>query len=296
MSRLRGWLVNLARLNIIMASGCASMTWVAQVFAGLPMEPQAPLLAFLVFFSIYSLDRVGDMDADAQTHPERASFSRRHAHWLGVVAVTAYVVAVGLALRHNLATVVCTLLPFAVLLLYSFPVLPQAVARRVGFARLKEVFIVKNLVVAITLATTASLLPVTVAGALPRPWELLATWFFLLGRTFINVVAFDLRDEEGDRVNGVRTLPVILGSLGTLRWLHGVNGAMLVLTLGAPLLGLVWGGFAALAVSCLYTWGYLRAFPVTRDIHFLCDVIVDGELVVLALPVVIVLWLLFGGA
>jgi 4-hydroxybenzoate polyprenyltransferase len=292
MSRLSGVLVGLARLNLIMAVGMAALTWVVQVLAGLPAQPLAPLLVSLAVFSIYSLDRVTDSSADVRTHPERAGFSARHARWLRAAAVAAYALAVGLAWSRGPAAVACALLPLAALLLYSFPLLPREVARRVGFSRLKELFLVKNLVVAATLASTATLMPVAVSGAPPRPWALLAVWAFLSGRLFINVVAFDLRDEQGDRVNGVRTLPVVLGPRRTLRWLHGVNGALLLLALGGPVLGVARGHFAALGVSCLYTWLYLRALPGARDVHFLCDVVVDGELTALAGAVLAALWLL----
>ena len=44
------------------------------------------------------------------------------------------------------------LLPLAAVLLYSFRILPPAVARRVGFARIKEILVLKNVWVAATLA------------------------------------------------------------------------------------------------------------------------------------------------
>jgi len=266
----------------------AAAAWLSQVLADLPAEPLPPLITFLVIYSIYSLDRVTELDADSLTHPERASFSQRHAGLIRGSAVAAYVLALVLAGRQGAWSVAVTLLPLAALLLYSFPLLPRAVARRVGFSRLKEVFVLKNVWVAGTLAATPVLLVGVFHGAVSEGTPLLAIGAFLLGRWAVNVILFDVRDEAGDRANGLRTLPVVLGRARTLRLLHGLNALLALLAVAVPLLGLAPPCFALLGVSCLYAWAYLRQVERTKDIHFLCDVVSDGELLVLAGGVLLV--------
>ncbi|WP_375769135.1 UbiA family prenyltransferase [Archangium gephyra] len=281
-------LVLLARANLVMALGMAAAAWLAQVLAGLPAEPLPPLLTFLVIYAIYSLDRVTELHADRLTHPERASFSQRHARLIRGSAGAAYVLALVLAGSRGPWSVAVTLLPLAALLLYSFPVLPRAVARRVGFSRLKEVFVLKNLWVAATLAATPVLLAGVFHGGVGHSTPLLAIGAFLLGRWAINVILFDVRDEAGDRANGLRTLPVVLGRARTLRLLQGLNALLAVLAVAVPLLGLAPPRFALLGLSCPYAWAYLRQVERSRDIHFLCDVVSDGELLVLAGAVLLV--------
>lgn len=271
-----------------MALSMAAAAWLAQVLAGLPAEPLPPVLTFLVIYSIYSLDRVTELDADSRTHPERARFSQRHAGLIRGSAVAAYFLALVLAGRRGAGCVAVTLLPLAALLVYSFPFLPRAVARRVGFSRLKEVFVLKNLWVAGTLAATPVLLAGMSHGGATDWTPLLATGAFLLGRWAVNVILFDVRDEAGDRANGLRTLPVVLGRTRTLRLLQGLNALLAVFALAVPLLGWASPLFALLAVSCLYAWAYLRQVERTQDIHFLCDVVSDGELLVLASVVLLV--------
>lgn len=279
---MRAFLVLLARGNLMMALGMAASTWLVQVFAGLPSEPLSPLLTFLLIYAIYSLDRVTELDADTLTHPERARFSQRHARWMRRSAFAAQALALGLAATRGAWSVAVTSMPLAALLLYSFPVLPRFVARRVGVSRLKEVFVLKNLWVAGTLTATSMLLPVVIHGRVPEWPALLATAAFLLGRWAINVILFDVRDEAGDRANGLRTVPVVLGRAATLRLLHGINGGLVLLTVAVPLLGLARPAFALLAVSCAYAGAYLRRAGSSDDLHFLCDVVSDGEQLVLA--------------
>ena len=237
--------------------------------------------------AIYSLDRVAELDADALTHPERALFSRRHARWIRGAALGAYALALGLAGRRGMACVAVTLLPLLALLLYSFPVLPRAVARRVGFSRIKEVFVLKNLWVAGTLSVTPVLLAAVSHAGAREVVPLVALGLFLLGRWWVNVTLFDVRDEVGDGAQGLRTVPVVLGRARTVRLLQGVNVLLAVLVLAVPLLGLARPAFVLLGLSSLYAGVYLRQVHSTGDIHFLCDVVSDGELLVLAAGVLL---------
>lgn len=279
---LRALLVWLARVNVLFALCLGATAWAVQRLLGLAPEPRAPLVVLLTMFSIYTLDRVGDREGDERTHPERVVFAGRHARVLTWLAVGAYGVALAVAWSRGPWAVACAALPLVSLALYSLPFVPREWVRRWGWVRLKERLGVKSLVVAGTLAALGVLMPVAVAGGGVRGWAMVLVGGALLGRMLINVVVFDIRDEEGDRHNGVRTLPVVLGRERTLRWLQGLNGALALLALGAPLSGQVGWGFATLVGSSLYAGAYLWALPRSRDVHFLCDVVVDGELLVLA--------------
>lgn len=281
-AHIRAFLVLLARENLILAVSMGAITRVAQGMAGMASEPVAPLIVTLVFYAVYTLDRAADAGADARTHPERARFSRRNAGRMRATAAAAYVLALGLAAGQGASSVAVALLPLGAVILYSYPILPRALARRVGFARLKEVPVLKNVWVSLTLAATAVLLPVTIAGGAPRWAPVAAMGAYVFGRWWINTLFFDLRDEAGDRANGLRTVPVLLGRARTLRLLHGANALLGAAALAAPLLGAAPARFALLATGSVYAWGYLRAFAAGVDPHFLCDVVADGELLVLS--------------
>jgi 4-hydroxybenzoate polyprenyltransferase len=198
-------------------------------------------------------------------------------------ALAAYALALPLAWRHSGAPgAAAALLPLASVLLYSFPFLPAPLARRAGFSRLKEVLVLKNVVVAATLAGTPTLLVALGASGGEARTALAAAGAFLFGRWWINSLVFDLRDEAGDRANGIRTVPVVLGRTRTLRLLRAANALLGAAALAAPLLLPLRPAFALLAWSSVYAGVYLRALRAGSDPHFLCDVVADGELLVLS--------------
>jgi 4-hydroxybenzoate polyprenyltransferase len=283
----RAFLVMLARENLVLAIAMGAITLVVQVMEELPAEPLSPLIVALAFYAVYTLDRAADAADDGLAHPERARFSRRNARRMRVAALGACALALGLAATRGAPAVAVALLPPAALVLYSFRIVPAGIARRVGFARIKEIFVLKNVWVSATLAGTATLLPIATAGAAPRWPAAAAMGGFLFGRWWINTLFFDLRDEAGDRANGLRTVPVVLGRARTLRLLHAGNLALAGATLTVPLLGGARPLFALLAASSVYTWLYLRALAAGGDPHFLCDVVADGELLLLSVLVLL---------
>lgn len=283
----RAFLTMLARENLLLAMGMGAITLVVQVMAELPAEPLSPLIVTLAFYAVYSLDRAADAEDDRATHPERARFSRRNARRMRIASLAVYTLALGLAATRGAWAVAVALVPVAALLLYSFRVVPPGIARRLGFARIKEIFVLKNVWVAATLAGTATVLPIATAGAAPRGPAAAAMGGFLFGRWWINTLVFDLRDEAGDRANGLRTVPVVLGRARTLRLLHASNLALAGATLAVPLLGWARPLFALLAASSVYAWLYLRALAAGGDPHFLCDVVADGELLLLSAVVLL---------
>jgi 4-hydroxybenzoate polyprenyltransferase len=286
-SHVHSLLMRLAYAQLVLAGAAAVGVWIVQVLAGLPREHEPIVAVFLVFYAIYVLDRVmAEPDTDALNHPERERFARRHARKLLGLSVAAYGVALVLASQGGLRRLLILLLPLVAVLLYSFPFVPRPLARWLGFSRLKEILVVKNMVMAGTFATTLTLAPLPAQGA-PVPHTLAALWVFLFVRFFINSIVFDMRDEHGDRLQGIRTLPVVLGGGRTRQLLHVLNLALGAFLLAIPALGLGPPAVSALAVGTpLATW-YLWRFPRSGSLHFLCDVVVDGELYVAGLALLL---------
>lgn len=107
---------------------------------------------------------------------------------------------------------------------------------------------------------------------------LLFAWNFAMW--LINTTYFDLGDLEGDRLEGTRTLPVVLGYAGTRRILHGLNGLAGLVLLGAERARLL----PPLALSLLFlhalqAWLLMRARSEGTDIGWECDIAFDGMFV-----------------
>jgi 4-hydroxybenzoate polyprenyltransferase len=286
-ARLQGFLMTLAHLHVLLGGAVAVGAWMVQRVAGMPFSLSPCVGAFLTFFSIYALDRVAaEPEVDAINHPERQRFSSRHARVLLGLAIAAYVIALVLGACEGARRFLVMLLPLAGVLVYSFPFVPRPLARWLGFRRLKEILVVKNAVVASIFASTVTLAPLPAEGKVASG-AIMVMWVFFFVRGFINTVVFDMRDEQGDRRHGIRTLPVVLGPARTRRLLHGLNLALGVFLLVAPALGLAPPAFSALAVGTpLATW-YLNRTAQEGSMHFLCDVVVDGELYVAGLALLV---------
>ncbi|HET6764362.1 MAG TPA: UbiA family prenyltransferase, partial [Longimicrobiaceae bacterium] len=282
MLRARRALEWAARANLLLAVSMAAATWMLYVLLEMPVQPRVPAIVGLVFYGVYAMDRAADHGDDAHTHLERARFSRAHAGRMWGTALTAYAAALVLAVPLGVRGVAAALLPIAALLLYSFRLVPPWLARRIGVSRVKEVLVLKNVWVAATLAGTPTLLMAAArdaASGAPALWPAAA---FLFGRWWINTLLFDVRDEAGDRRNGLRTVPVALGRARTLRLLHAANAALGAAVLAAALSGAIPARMALLAASSLYAAWYLHRMQAAGDPHFLCDVVADGELLVQA--------------
>jgi 4-hydroxybenzoate polyprenyltransferase len=280
--------MTLAHVHVLLGGAVGVGTWMVQRVAGLPPSLAPCLGAFLTFFSIYALDRVAaEPEADAINHPERQRFARRHARVLLGLAIGAYALALVLGAYEGLGRFLVMLLPLAGVLVYSFPFVPRPLARFLGFRRLKEILVVKNALVASIFASTVTLAPIPAEGKLTG--AIVVMWVFFFVRGFINTVVFDIRDEEGDRRHGIRTLPVVLGPERTRKVLHGLNLGLGVFLLLVPALGLAPPAFSALAVGTpLATW-YLNRTAQGGSMHFLCDVVVDGEMYLAGLALLLAL-------
>jgi 4-hydroxybenzoate polyprenyltransferase len=286
-ARIQGFLMTLAHVHVLLGGAVACGAWMVQKVGGLPVSLSPCLGAFLTFFSIYALDRVAaEPDADAINHPQRQRFARRHARVLLGLAIAAYLVALVLGAIEGVGRLLVTLLPLAGVLIYSFPFVPRPLARWLGFRRLKEVLVIKNMLVASIFASTVTLMPLSPRG-LEVSGALVVMWVFFFVRGFINTVVFDLRDEHGDRRHGIRTLPVVLGPDRTRKVLHVLNLALGLFVLLVPAAGLAPPAFSMLAVGTpLATW-YLNRTAHGGSMHFLCDVVVDGEIYVAALALLV---------
>jgi 4-hydroxybenzoate polyprenyltransferase len=180
----------------------------------------AALLVFLVTFAIYSLDKVSGSAEDLLNSPERACL----AGWpVAKIAIVAYLAAIVIVSWWDIAKLPCVLIPGLAGALYT---------ARIAGRRPKDLPGAKSLIVA---TATAICYAGLIDGA---AWQYIL--IFLL--TFIDTVIFDIRDIIGDKANGVRTIPVILGTSRTLAMLAI---ACLVLACISPIvaavgLGLIW--------------------------------------------------------
>jgi 4-hydroxybenzoate polyprenyltransferase len=277
-------LLDLAYCNLWIALSAAGEVLVNQQLLGLPLQWQSSYLAFATMFMVYTFAKTMHFDpqADAVNDPERTALLLRWRRPLIAEALLLYALALWLGHQHGVA--LWCLFPFATAILYEIKLLPAGWRYR----RLKDIPGVKSTVVAGTWAVTTLWMPVLVAGSVPVGTGLLLFWNFLLW--FVNTVFFDMGDMKGDRLEGTRTLPLVLGfrrCRALLLLLSGVAAVTLWWGLRQELVG-PWASWANLL--SLYTFAYvLAARHEEQDLGFLCDVVADG--IFLFGAVLLLLWL-----
>ena len=148
--------------------------------------------------------------------------------------------------------------------------------------RIKNVKVLKNIMIAGAVTVGAALLPLAVHVSIPFVVLLVAYWFFL--KVFIDSVVLDVRDIEGDQKAGVRTIPVSLGRNKTRNLLLLLNSTLIVWLAFSLYHGLFYPYLFALIFSVLYGyWFILRFTRTSATTTGLFDLFVAGEWLILAL-------------
>lgn len=180
----------------------------------LPISPFASLIAFLCAFFVYSMDKVSGSKEDLLNTPERVILVH---YEIRQIASMAYLLAIILVLAvdwHKLPSVLI------------FGLAGWIYTIKVFGHRPKDIPGLKNLIV-------ASACSICFAGLVGTGY----TFMFLL--ILVNTILFDVRDLAGDAAQGVRTLPVLLGTSRTIAGLAVLNICLAAYSLPAAAYGFI---------------------------------------------------------
>lgn len=259
----------LVHSNVFISLSATSVVVSTLVLAELPLDALPLFIVFAASMFVYSFNRIADLAEDEQNVPGRAEFVRRYGTLFLVIGVVLYVGASAIAVARGLPGAPALILPLVVAVLYSV----------VG---LKQVLLVKNLLVGISWG----LIPL---GAGVYYGELESTdvlFMFAFVTTMLTIAAaiFDIKDIDGDREAGIRTLPVVVGSRVTRRLAAGATVLVSALVAGFVLSGILPPRYGTLLPFTAYVFCYsLFATPDKGPLFY--GFIVDGEHVFLALLV-----------
>ena len=218
-------------LHIYGAVGIATFGWSLGRWAGFSSAKLLPLwLAGALV--VYNLDRLKRDASDSLNTPERVRWHGmlRRWSWLLTAAGAAVLVLWPLWIGNG-ALLLLTVLALPVALSYSFPLMGPRLKR------LKDVPVLKTLFAPLVVLTAVLAPPILLDGLALSPALLLAagwSWTLLM----FNMVLCDLRDVDGDRQSGTKSLPVILGEKWTrgFLWALIAAGAACALLHGWPIL------------------------------------------------------------
>ncbi len=229
------------------------------------------LSSFFLTFTVYSLDKLSNIKEDSISLPDRALFINRHKKIITCISAVSYITAIYLSFLKGQLALFVVLFPLFMGFVYSI---------KIFNFRLKDIFAVKNITIASSWAVTGTFFPLVV---LTKSFILIIlVFYFIFIKCFINTVLFDIRDIEGDSLNGVRTIPVFLGINKTKTILLILNSSLI------PWLIFSQDFFHRYLFVLIYTifYGYLYIFYFCRGgnkIGGSLDLIVDGEWIPIAI-------------
>jgi len=236
-------------------------------FSFFSLEARLEILAasFFVTMSIYTLNKKTDKEEDAINMPERKKFAESKA--IVPLSLFSYAAAITLGGVERRIFILVLLVPLFAGFVYSI---------KIGGIRLKDIFLMKNTIIAISCASVA-IMPFFYSLDYIK---LLFIYSFFFMKLFLNTVVFDMRDVEGDRVNNIRTIPVRLGIERTKRILHIINISIFLLIIAGALHGIFAKYLPVLLFSIMYAHLYIHFSD--RMPKGAYDFVVDGEWIYLA--------------
>ncbi len=239
-------------------------TYIGYILLGMHPNIQVCFAVFLISFSVYTLDKIADLDKDITNMPERMRFLKGRKTSVLICAIAAFLFSMALAFLDRPLSLLIILVPVVANAIYGTRLIP-------GLPRLKDIPVMKNVVVAISWALVTILIP-ALHLANPESWIVFMVVYFMFIKTFIDTVLYDVRDVKGDRENGVRTIPVLIGPKKTVVVLLALNSSLFF--------GLIFVDDDALRLLMtaliIYGYAYILYFKEKRN-PLALDFCVEGE-------------------
>jgi 4-hydroxybenzoate polyprenyltransferase len=261
--------------NLLISLSATGVAVSTTVLAGLSLAPLPLAIVFAVTLFVYSFNRLADRSEDARNLPGRAAFVRRYGRGLLAVGAVLYLAAFAVALYRGVTAAPALALPAVVAVLYSV----------VG---LKRVLLVKNLLVGLSWG----LIPLGVGVYYDVLWtvDILFMFAFVTAVLTIAAAVFDIKDIEGDRAEGIQTVPVVLGVDRTRHLAAAASLAVGLVVAGLLVSGVLDAIYAVLLGFVAYVAGYSLLARRDRTPLFY-GFVIDIEHVLLALVLLAVAWI-----
>ena len=220
------------------------------ILLGAPPNMIICFSVFLLTFGIYSINKLTDIKEDAINRPDRISFLMGRQRVILIISVLALILSAILAYRNEPRAVLILSVPFIANCVYSSQVHPS-------LPRLKDIPFVKNIAVGLSWAIVCTLMPAVTLDVV-QFLPMASIVYLMVIKDFINSTLCDLKDVNGDRESGVRTIPVVLGPRKTKNILLILNCTLLPLLLFAK-------GRLMIIISLLILIEYIFIFSFSES-------------------------------
>lgn len=261
----------LVHSNLLISIAATSVAFSTVRVLDLPLDPIPLFIVFAATLFVYSLNRITDIEEDETNVPSRAAFTERYGGLLFGVGIVLYLAVISGAVWFGIRGA-------------PFLVLPAVVAALYSLLRVKRLLLVKNLIVGVSWGIIPLGVGVYYGIGLTTGVVVLSGFF----TTMLTVAAavFDIKDIEGDREEGIRTVPIVYSVSATQRGAAGVTLFVAVAVAGVVAGGIVPRQFLVLLGFLAYVAGYIPFATRDRGALFY-GFIIDGEHIFLAILIVL---------
>jgi 4-hydroxybenzoate polyprenyltransferase len=245
------------------------ITYFSFLLYNISIDLSLPLAAFFLTLTIYNLNKLTDIKEDSINLPKRAEFIQENKNFVIYIAIFSYVVALLLAFLCNPFALFLILLPLCTGVLYSI---------KISNFRLKDITGIKNFIIALSCSSTFTFLPLAVSFR--NLAIIMLVFYFIFVKILANSVLFDVRDIEGDRISGVRTIPVVFGKHKTKNLLLILNSTLIPWLAFSYRSGFFHQYLIVLIFAIAYGYWYILHFCKDEiKIGKSLDLFVDGEFI-----------------
>lgn len=265
-SRIVNGILLLVRSNVLISTAATSVALSTMILAELPVDPLPLFIVFSVTLFVYSFNRIADISEDRQNVPERATFIERYGIALLASGTVLYLVATAIAILEGIRGAPAMVVPLVVALLYSI-------------FGLKRILLVKNLLVGLSWGLVV--LGVGVYYDVLLTVDILFLFGFVTAVLTTAAIVFDIKDIEGDRAEGISTIPVRFGPRRTRQIAVASSALLGMVVVGSVLGGVLPARYLVLIPFLGYIVGYSLVARTDRTALFY-GFVIDGEHIFLA--------------
>ncbi|MBI3022998.1 MAG: UbiA family prenyltransferase [Thaumarchaeota archaeon] len=259
----------------LLALGTSSMAAASALLLGMQPTFVLLLMAYLFSYGAYMMNRTSDIEQDEVSNPARTSHLRGRKRYLPMIVGFCFVLGYGLALLVSFVFFIALLVPLVLSVAYS--VGSKRLVPLIGASRLKQKLLVKNLAISFGW----SLIPFLVGlyySELTAALLFLSPFIFM--RLMVNTILFDVRDVRADGNYGVRTLPIVYGTVTSFRLMSLIDLASIFYIVTMVATSAM--GFYAISLLALPLYSLIYRTTLANHqsrINLVCDFVADGEYV-----------------
>jgi 4-hydroxybenzoate polyprenyltransferase len=244
------------------------------------------IVAYLIPLIVYTYNYYGEIDKDKLINPEKAAYlEKRKKLFPHIVYFYIVLLILLLLVLQNIGFISFILIILVGGLLYTivFKILTKSIP---GF---------KSIYTAMIWAYAGTFYSIFFYD-LKFNYIYVIIFMFILIKSVINVVYFDIKDIEMDKRDGLKTIPIIMGKKNTLTLLNALNVISLFIIFYAIYNNVLPFYCISLALVFLYTFYYLEKGKTSnyKELFKYTYIMADAEF--LFWPIVILFGkILFGG-